>query len=154
MSGNSQYGVSQGIEEPVVTRLQLAMAKPARLCSNAASRLLCSMCWIRADDLATLERDPQELYVNSEERLGVSSPMKGKARSWPLEATPVRRPTTYFYFKRVAVEVKPSCCKMQKFNSNPFILELLTGAHLAHVIREVRKADSQDPVRPQSTKRH
>ena len=32
-------------------------------------------------DLATLERDPQELYLNSEERLGVSSPMKGKARS-------------------------------------------------------------------------
>ena len=46
----------------------------------------------------------------------------------------------------MAVEVKPSCCKKQKFNSNPFTLELLTGAHLAHEIREVRKCEGDGDV--------
>ena len=44
------------------------------------------------------------------------------------------------------MEVKPSCCKKQKFNSNPFTLELLTGAHLAHEIREVRKCEGDGDV--------
>ena len=81
--------------------------------------------------------------------------MKGIARSLAARNNTRQKTLRHtFNFKRVAVEVKPSCCKMQKCNSNPFTLELLTGAHLTHEIREGRKANAQGLVRPQNTKRH
>ena len=82
-------------------------------------------------------------WENSEEGLGVSSPMKGTAHSSSIRKHhPSEDRSKRFYFKRVAGGSEAKLLQKAGVKLKTFShLQLLTGAHLAHETREVREAD-------------